>query len=437
MSEIPSIKVLEAFKPDNAGKGEQALIYSGLKTSIELYKESYPERSHRMWDSKIESLGELSAAQELAKDYLLRTSGKLIDSNEENRDLWASRFTEASIELYGAPDKKEATSLLIEEYDLLISLKDKSGISQDLVTFLTSTYEKIIPNNTETLTLSNKEAERIAIEKYGHTITVKYQQLFNLVDESKTDDFDAAALKDLFDNSLEWLKTNDDKDWDEWNVVEVDGTTVSVNAAKKEIKLPTRREAASRQDAKGLIAHELLVHALRAKNGYKTGVKELATGLAGYLDAEEGLGILVEDAVNNELPEKAYDRYVDIALALGTIDGVQINRKELFEISLARQIVRAQLKGTFDETELASMEKRVWTHIDRIYRGGPGDNKGIKQAIFTKDIAYYVGYKNMAEYITAQLATGNGTENIFSFLSQGKFDPTNEKHLEKIKSVQG
>ncbi|NBW29495.1 hypothetical protein EBR37_03885, partial [bacterium] len=67
MSEIPSIKVLEAFKPDNAGKGEQALIYSGLKTSIELYKESYPERSHRMWDSKIESLGELSAAQELAK----------------------------------------------------------------------------------------------------------------------------------------------------------------------------------------------------------------------------------------------------------------------------------------------------------------------------------------------------------------------------------
>jgi len=437
MSDIPSIKVLEAFKPDNAGKGEQSLVYSGLMSAIERYKESHADRSHRMWDSEVESLGELSAAQELAKDYLLQTSGKLIDANEKNRELWASRFTEASIELYGAPEKKEATSLLVEEYDLLMSLKNKSGISQDLITFLTSAYEKIIPNKTESQATPNKEAERRAIEQYGQTITGNYQQLFNLVDESKADDFDAAALKDLFEKSLEWLKTNDDKDWDEWKVVEVDGTTVSVLASKKEIKLPTRREAASRQDAKGLIAHELLVHALRAKNGYKTGVKELATGVAGYLDAEEGLGILAEDAVNNELPEKAYDRYVDIALALGTIDGVQINRKELFEISLARQIVRAQLKGTFDETQLPSMEKRVWTHIDRIYRGGPGDAKGIKQAIFTKDIAYYVGYKNMAEYITAQLAAGNSAESIFSFLSQGKFDPTNEKHLEKIKSVQG
>ena len=203
MSEIPSIKVLEAFKPDNAGKGEQELVYSGLMSAIGRYKESHADRSHRMWDSEVESLGELSAAQELAKDYLLQTSGKLIDANEKNRELWASRFTEASIELYGAPEKKEATSLLVEEYDLLMSLKNKSGISQDLVTFLTSTYEKIIPNKTESQATPNKEAERRAIEQYGQTITGNYQQLFNLVDESKADDFDAAALKDLFEKSLE------------------------------------------------------------------------------------------------------------------------------------------------------------------------------------------------------------------------------------------
>jgi len=432
MSDIPSIKVLEAFKPDNAGKGEQSLVYVGLMSAIERYKESHIARSQRMWDSEVDSLGELSAAQELAKDYLLQTSGKLVDSDEKNRDLWASRFTEASIELYGAPEKKEATSLLREEYDLLNTLKDDDGVSQDLVNYLIATYEKIIPPDTETEEVFNKETERLAIEKYGQAIIGKYQQLFNFVDESESEDFDAAKLKELFITSLEWLKDNDDKDWDEWKVVEVDGTTVSVNASKKEIKLPSRREAASKQDAKGLIAHELLVHALRAKNGYKTGDIELATGVAGYLDAEEGLGILAEDAVNSELPEKAYDRYLDIALALGTIDGAHMNRKELFKISMARQTLRAQVKGTFEEAQLPSMEKRVWTHIDRIYRGGPGDDNGTEQAIFTKDIAYYVGYKKMAEYITNKLASGDTTDDIFAFLSQGKFDPTNDKHLEKI-----
>jgi len=432
MSDIPSIKVLEAFKPDNAGKGEQSLVYVGLMSAIERYKESHIPRSQRMWDSEVDSLGELSAAQELAKDYLLQTSGKLVDSDEKNRDLWASRFTEASIELYGAPEKKEATSLLREEYDLLNTLKDDDGVSQDLVNYLIATYEKIIPPDTETEEVFNKETERLAIEKYGQAIIGKYQQLFNFVDESESEDFDAAKLKELFITSLEWLKDNDDKDWDEWKVVEVDGTTVSVNASKKEIKLPSRREAASKQDAKGLIAHELLVHALRAKNGYKTGDIELATGVAGYLDAEEGLGILAEDAVNSELPEKAYDRYLDIALALGTIDGAHMNRKELFKISMARQTLRAQVKGTFEEAQLPSMEKRVWTHIDRIYRGGPGDDNGTEQAIFTKDIAYYVGYKKMAEYITNKLASGDTTDDIFAFLSQGKFDPTNDKHLEKI-----
>ena len=432
MLDIPSVKVLEAFKPENAGKGEELLVYGGLMSAIERYKESHNDRSQRVWDSEVDSLGELSAAQELAKDYLLQTSGKLVDSDEKNRDLWASRFTEASIELYGAPEKKEATSLLREEYNLLNNLKDANGVSQGIVNYLITTYEKIIPTDAEAVEVSNKDAERMAIEKYGQAITGKYQQLFNLVDESESEDFDAAKLKELFITSLEWLKDNDDKEWEEWKIVEVDGTTVSVNASKKEIKLPSRREAASKQDARGLIAHELLVHALRAKNGYKTGVNELATGVAGYLDAEEGLGILAEDAVNGELPEKAYDRYLDIALALGTIDGVQISRKELFKISLARQTVRAQIKGTFEETQLPSMEKRVWTHIDRIYRGGTGDANGVKQAIFTKDIAYYVGYKKMAEYITAKLASGDSVETIFNFLSQGKFDPNNDKHLEKL-----
>ncbi len=137
------------------------------------------------------------------------------------------------------------------------------------------------------------------------------------------------------------MTDNNDPEWSEWQVVSTDGTSLSVEASDRKIKIASRRESASPKDARALLAHELLVHALRGKNGYKTGDKKLATGLAGYLDAEEGLGVLAEEAVNGQLPDKAYDRYVDIALALGTVDGVQRTRKEMFEIKLCASASKA------------------------------------------------------------------------------------------------
>jgi hypothetical protein len=140
------------------------------------------------------------------------------------------------------------------------------------------------------------------------------------------------------------------------------------------------------------------------------------TGLPSYLEAEEGLGILAEEAVNGVLPAKAYDRYVDIALAFGSVDGVQRTHHEVFQISLARQIVRAHAKGTFNEADLPSLAGKVWGHVDRIYRGGRGDNLGSKQAIFSKDIAYYVGYKQMAKYISGQIDSGKSADEVFRYL---------------------
>ncbi len=99
--------------------------------------------------------------------------------------------------------------------------------------------------------------------------------------------------------------------------------------------------------------------------------------------------------------------------------------------SYARQLVRLQLQGA-DEAAISSLAPRVWGHIDRIYRGSRGDNLGTKQAIFTKDIAYYVGYKQMAEYITNQLKNGRSATEVFNYLSQAKFDPNNPQHVDRV-----
>lgn len=434
MSEVPSVKVLESIKPVNSGTGDEVLAYSALTQAVDSYRPTNPERSDRVWNSEEGSLEELSNARQLASEYFLRTADRVIGSHEGNRDLWADRFTQASIELYGEPETEEATRLLSNELDFLLQLRGQTSVSQQHVNFLLDIYAPMLTENRDVAKEKNGvEHENEAIHEYGKAVLEKYQPLFDLVDESGKSEFSATDLQELFGTALRWLEENDDVDWGEWSVVSADGTSLSVSASTRTVKIATRREPASAQDTKGLIAHEILVHALRSKNGYKTGDKKLARGMAGYLDAEEGLGVLVEEAVTGKLPEKAYDRYIDIALALGSVDGKQRTRKEIFDISFARQLVRGQFQGKIDgDADISSLERRVWGHVDRIYRGGRGDELGESQSIFTKDIAYYVGYKQMAQYISEQLASGKTADEIFEYLSSAKIDPTNPKHVERL-----
>jgi len=436
MSKVPYVKVLAAINPSNSGTGEEVLVYKGLSAAVQEYARTNPERVAKYRDSVVGSPEKVSAAKQLASEYFLRIADNLVHSHGEDRDIWADRFTKASIELYGEPDPKEATRLLWSEYKSLDRLQDREGISEQHLTFLRSVYAPMFANKTDAVAdESSVKTEREAIHVYGEVVRARYKPLFDLIDTSGRSEFSVKDLQQLFALALEWLKDNDDPDWSEWVVVESDRTTFSVDAANYKIKIASRREAATPQDARALIAHELLVHALRGKNGYKTGDKKLATGLEGYLEAEEGLGILTEEAINGELPGKAYDRYVDIALALGSVDGVQRSRKQLFQISFARQLIRAQVKGILNEDGLPSLRRKVWGHVDRIYRGGPGDDLGTRQAIFTKDVAYYIGYKRMAAYITEQFGMGKTADEVFVYLSQAKFDPTNLEHVERLTQV--
>jgi hypothetical protein len=155
MSEIPSVKVLEAISPANSGTGEEVLSYKGLSAAIEKYRVTNNARSAGFWDSEEGSLEELSKAKQLASEYFLRTANKVISSHEGNRDLWADRFTQATVELYGEPEKEEATRLVRSEYDLLSQLQGKEGISQRYVSFLRWRKKRKLFTNTAKLYLQD------------------------------------------------------------------------------------------------------------------------------------------------------------------------------------------------------------------------------------------------------------------------------------------
>lgn len=436
MSKASPVQVLDAITPSNAGTGEETLKYDDLENAVKKYSQKRNERAETVWSAEDGSLEEQYNAQQMASENLLRTSEKTISSDQHNRDLWADRFTEASVELYGEPDKEESTRLLTQEYAFLRTLVGNEKVSQSYVDFLLDIYRPMIDvtNLPESGDLGTIESanEKEAIKKYGEAILSKYEPLFKLVDDAGKTEFAPQDLKELFTKAFEWLKDNDDHGgWGEWKVEYNSSTQISVTPSSRKVKIGLKREIASADEAKLLVVHEILVHALRAEGGYEAGDRNLAIGLAGNDDAEEGLGIVAEEAISGTFPARAYDRYIDIALALGIVDGVQKTRQELFEISYARQFIRAQLKNANTE----NLTESVWVHVDRIYRGGPGDNLGTRQAIFTKDIAYYVGYRKMTRYITDQIEDGIPALEIFDYLSQGKFDPTNPAHIAYLNKV--
>ena len=433
MSKIKGIDVIRAFRPENAGSGEPVLEYVELPKAVKLYAVDASRRRARAESTEPGSLEEAAAVRQLALHDLVRDAEKgLQATGEESKEVWANRFTLASTALYGAPDKAEMQRLVNNQYKQLVSYKNNEAISQDHLAALLAVYEPLVAGLISVaVERASLKTERGTLAAYGDVIMKRYGQLFELVDQ---DDYTSRELADLFDRALAWLAKHDDLAWSHWKTIQQDGTSLRVMNTKKAIIIAKQRTNADKASAKGLLAHELLGHVLRSKNGYQTSDPRLAIGLVGSAENEEGLCIVTEAAHTGLLPLKLVNRYIDIGLALGTLDGRQMSRPELFKICYARQLISQQNEGP-TELDLAGLEKSVWGYVDRIYRGGRGDDSTHAQAVFTKDIAYYQGYRTMVDYIGQELKTGSSASAIFDYLSRGVFDPTDAQHVALVESL--
>jgi len=227
-------------------------------------------------------------------------------------------------------------------------------------------------------------------------------------------------LAECFMVALDTMKSRDAA-WEGWSVIHNKGAKLSVNVGRKRIIIGNRRSPMTVAEAKGLLAHEILVHAQRAVQGGKRS-HDLAIGLPDYLVAEEGLGALVESAINGSIPLKIKDRYIDIALALGAWRRRPLLRNEMYVFCYSRAVIRSVVND--DAIDLDELEHVTWEHVNRIYRGSLGNNY---LAVFTKDIAYYQGFIKMAKYLQGAVRRGRLTDSL-AYVYSGKFDPTNPAH---------
>jgi hypothetical protein len=171
----------------------------------------------------------------------------------------------------------------------------------------------------------------------------------------------------------------------------------------------------------GLIAHEVLTHALRAERGAKSGLRLLSVGLPGYLLGEEGIATYREQQVTGAIDYQSQDIYFTIGLA--------------YQLDLMY----------VDVPQLRSM-REVFTilHDYLTVRYGVGDRMATKTALNLCRQVFVTGpwQEEYPMVLTKGLVYLRGAIRISRFLEQypdyeqwfdvGKFDPANAVHREAL-----
>lgn len=399
-SEKPTIFELKAITPTPQSSRSEQLEYGNLLREVETQRPFETARMRDFWDAEPDSLEERKVAHALARQYMLMGSLALQRAGTaEAKATWSDRYTQATSEIYGTPEASMARKLWDgQEHGEAISMgPEVELVAGQLKDYLERTYASV------------------------------YEVLERDLPEAP---LSAAEIADRFEAALALLASDYDEAWAEWSIDRnEEKDSLSISGAEKTIIVGMHRARMKPENLRGLFSHELLVHALRSVNGWKSS-DELGKGLSGYLDLEEGLGTFVEYAINGEVSQKNVDRYVDISYALGQIDGVQHSRAELLEHAMRRANKRNEATGS--KTDPEDIEKEVYAHVNRIYRGSLGDEH---IGIYTKDMMYLKGFLDIAEYIASEVESGKSIDQVMEYVMLGKFDPTNQAHANYVATI--
>ncbi len=432
MSEIPKVAILSAITPVDEG---DKLTYKKLDSSAAKHEPLQPERDRLFWDSEPCSLDEISKARQLSLAYLIMTAQKQNRdfADGASRDLWAERFTLASEELYGSPDAIEATRLLSIQFDQVLAAIENITCSdsdrEDIELYINTTKGLLVDGELSTPDIENDKV-RNALDFYLRTEFSEGFTIFS--EEDYNSEYGPIEIVEIFSKAISRLAVKEPSFLD-WRVEIAEGKDMlSVSGSSKKINVGENRRSASLGELEGLFAHEVLVHALRSVNGSKVD-DQLSVGLPGYLDVEEGLGTLFEYAITGALPEKNIDRYIDIAFALGKLDGNPKTREEVLAYARSREYARIISNGGSLTIKVKDqIESKIKTHVNRIFRGTTGDDHG---GVFTKDIVYHEGFSTIAKFVKDKIEQGIPPQEIFNYLLLGKFDPTDQLHIEYLERL--
>jgi len=414
--------MLQAFGASNV-VGAERLTYPSLEAVAQDARQIECDLLDEFWAAVPGSLEEEKLARYAAVGYLVLTAYQLRNVAPASQPLISKRFTQSSVELYGAPKPDDVGKLMLGQYGNFRQYVDNPTVDQTRLQDVLATLDEALGGIIATVEADVNDYHEVA-EQMKTALNERYGDVLELFDSFEQDatELDLESVRSLFQEGISRLAASD-PDWQEWTVEITNGEGMSTISKGKKVKIGNRGNYRPER-LKALFTHEVLVHGLRSVNGYKTGDAFLGKGLPGNLDAEEGVGIFMEYAITGVVPNKIVDRYIDISLALGQTRLPALNRTQLHDFHANRQIVRAQATGR--TPDIAGIERTAWNHADRVYRGSLG-NEII--GVNTKDIAYYQGFLKIANYLEAEITDGGKTPgDVFVYIMSGCVDPTDIRH---------
>lgn len=210
-------------------------------------------------------------------------------------------------------------------------------------------------------------------------------------------------------------------------------TSIATSKIQRIIYVPINREPVTNAKLRGLILHEIFVHAARSVDG---GEKALfKRSYRSGLEAEEGLGASMELLEGGDFNRgRLYEqRYLASILARGLPGRLTpLNFRDVFEIIWRHDAIAANADESSDisHSDIEQARGSAFVTVKRSRRGTPGNLEGVA---FTKDKVYLSGLINtVARLDETDLAN---EPHQFTKLFLGKVSPANRLHQAYLEPV--
>ena len=235
--------------------------------------------------------------------------------SEEEKKAAAEKYRHLNIESYGEPDEDIYRSLLGEKLNCVRNKKltgKADDLRKELFGMVDFDPDVDIPERFRPSSDTVQWMYGVAESLYGG-------MLKHIPDEQV--EFNPHELQKIFTDIIE-EEFNGRGDTgscagvaEGWTVSVEKATSINVKSSEKRIVIPDNGIMRSRKKIENLVVHEIGIHMLRSINGGETDVLPLKSGLSDYYDTEEGLGVVMEQALSGKFTERGVDHYITAGLA--------------------------------------------------------------------------------------------------------------------------
>lgn len=342
----------------------------------------------------------------LAKTTLLELAHTIKTSPaREEVEAAKTEFMRINIEEYGAPDETVYNSLLQEKLAQVFAknLDDSALLLREELKELAG-YDE----NHEPLKRFKPSGETV---QWMHGVVQDlYGGMLSHIPENQKK-FDVHDTQAIFTQIIQ-------EELGEaafgWRVDIEPAKSINVKASEKRVVIPEDRGSLTQSTLRKLIVHELGVHMLRSIIGGQTDLDLLKNGLNEYYDAEEGLGKVMEQALDGKFSETGVNHYITAGLAY--FDNKDF--RSVFEVKWRLKALEDLKEGMeLTQEKRDSAREAAYKEVMRSFRG-------TDSLPWFKDLSYYNGTMKMWQHLDEI----RGDDLLFTFLLLGKTDPAKPAH---------